>query len=232
MMESSSISYPPLALTGLTEQTYRVLKDKILRLELPPGSQISVPTTASALGVSRTPVNDALKRLAAEGMVEIVPRQGTFVSRLTARDIAEIFDMRLMIEVFCAESIIQAGKRARFLATVQPFMSAMERTADSSDSAGYDTFIKNDRAFHLTLVELTDNHRLLNTYTQLHVHTHTLRMHHVTEGGSRQAQIEHRAIVAAFEQADLAAARAAVRSHISGVGARILAVLEERGGQL
>src|SRR5919199_1438099 len=115
----TDITYQPLHYVDLTEQTYRGLKDKILRGELKPGTQISVPTTALALGVSRTPVNDALKRLANDGLVEIVPRQGTFVTQLTARDVAEIFDMRLMIELYAAEVVFQIGAVEQLLEAVQ-----------------------------------------------------------------------------------------------------------------
>jgi DNA-binding GntR family transcriptional regulator len=73
-MANSIITYQPLDYTDLTEQVYRILKDKILRRELEPGEQIAVPEVAFALGVSRTPITDALKRLASEGLVKIAPR--------------------------------------------------------------------------------------------------------------------------------------------------------------
>src|SRR5512136_2843678 len=98
--------YFPLDRTDLTERTYAVLKDRILTRRMEPGARVSVPEVASALGVSRTPVNDALKRLANEGLVEIVPRRGTFVTGLTASDVSELFDIRLLIEAHAVEAIV------------------------------------------------------------------------------------------------------------------------------
>lgn len=126
-MESSITTYQPLDYTDLTEQTYRILKDRILRNELLPGAQISVPEVALALGVSRTPVTDALKRLASDGLVDIFPRRGTFVSQLTARDVAEIFDIRLMIELSAAEFVFQSGAVQQCSSTLQVLLRNIDR---------------------------------------------------------------------------------------------------------
>lgn len=231
-MENPFISYQPLNYIDLTEQTYRVLKDKILQGELKPGAQISVPSTAVALGVSRTPVNDALKRLANDGLVEIVPRQGTFVTELTTRDVAEIFDMRLMIELYAAEAMFQAGTVDQVLAAFQAPMSGMQQAIAGDDFRDHEAFTINDQEFHATLVKATGNNRLIRTYTQLHANTHGARIHYLASGDAQETQNEHQAIVDAFYDRNPAEAKRALHTHITRVKNKILEVLEKRGGKL
>ncbi len=228
----TDINYQPLSYVDLTEQTYRVLKDKILRGELKPGAQIPVPTTAVALGVSRTPVNDALKRLENDGLVEIVPRQGTFVTELTSRDVDEIFDMRLMIELYAAEVVFQTGVVAQLLEAVQVPMAGMEEAIAGNDFEDHETFTIHDGNFHTALVKCTGNNRLIRTYVQLHANTHGARIHYIASGDAQETQKEHRAIVAAFQERNMAEVKSALRTHITRVRNNMLKVLEKRGGKL
>ncbi len=229
---NTNITYQPLNYLDLTEQTYRVLKEKILRGELKPGVQISVPTTAIALGVSRTPVNDALKRLANDGLVEILPRQGTFVTELTSRDVAEIFDMRLMIELYAVEVVFQRGGVAQLLDTLQGLMAAMEQAIAGNDFRDHETFASNDQDFHALLVKSIGNNRLFRTYTQLHANTHGARIHYFASSDAQETQNEHRAIMAGFQNGNVAEVTAALHTHISRVQNKILEVLAVRGGKL
>jgi DNA-binding GntR family transcriptional regulator len=231
-MATQESMYQPLEHVDLTEQTYRVLKDKILRGELRPGAQISVPQVALALGVSRTPVNDALKRLAGEGLVEIVPRHGSFVSQLTAHDLAEIYDLRLMIELYAAETIIEAGRADALLEAASEPLRAMDQALDGHTFRDYESFMANDRAFHTAIVRLAGNQRLLRSYTQLHVHTHGARIHFLDHDDAELTQREHAAIVEAFRQGSVDRAKAALHDHIASVKTRLLKILESRGGKL
>ncbi len=227
------LAYPPLDHTDLTEQTYKVLRDKILRRQLQPGEKISVEEAANGLGVSRTPVMVALQKLASEGLVEIIPRRGTFVTELTARDVAELFDIRLMIELYAAEFILKAGKADQFLANVKEMMAGMEQAIIHNNYGDYETFIARDRDLHLALVRLTENQHLVKIYRDMNVHMHVARAHYMKSvENARQAQREHEAIVGAFRNAALDEVREALRTHIGNVQARLLAILDEHGGRL
>lgn len=229
---STDTNYQPLSYVDLTEQTYRVLKDKILRGELEPGTQIPVPATAVALGVSRTPVNDALKRLENDGLVEIVPRQGTFVTELTSRDVAEIFDMRLMIELYAAEAVFRMGVVEQLLRAAQVSMAGMEEVIAGNGFGDHERFTVHDANFHTAWVKCTGNNRLLRTYVQLHANTHGARIHYIASDDVQETQKEHRAIVAAFQNGDVAEVKTALHKHITRVRNNILEVLEKRGGKL
>jgi len=92
-----------LELRSLQQQVHDQLLGRILRRELEPGERISPPDIAAALGVSITPVRDAVNQMAAEGLVTVTPRRGTVVSPVSIRDIEELYEIRLMVEPQAAE---------------------------------------------------------------------------------------------------------------------------------
>jgi DNA-binding GntR family transcriptional regulator len=227
------IAYPSLDRTDLTEQTYKVLRDRILRRQLKPGEKVSVAEVAGGLGVSRTPVITALQKLAGEGLVEIVPRRGTFVTELTARDVTEFFDIRTMIELYAAEFILKAGKTGQLFEDVKEAMVGMEHATNDDDYGDYEAFMASDRDLHLALVKLTENEHLLQIYSNLNVHIQVARTHYLNSvEKARQAQREHEAIMKAFGDGKADEVREALCTHIGYVKARILEILDERGGKL
>src|SRR4051812_37670327 len=92
-----------LELRSLQQQIHDRLLGRILRRELQPGERISPPEIAAALGVSVTPVRDAVNQMAAEGLVTVTPRRGRIVSPVSVRDIEELYEIRLMIEPQAAD---------------------------------------------------------------------------------------------------------------------------------
>jgi len=225
--------YFPLDRTDLTERTYAVLKERILTRRLEPGSRISVPEISSALGVSRTPVNDALKRLATEGLVEIIPRRGTFVTGLNASDVCELFDIRLLIESYAVEGIVSGGRSAEYLQAVSEPMARMRRAMVDDDYGDYETFVSGDRELHMTMVEMTRNQRLLEIYTDLNVHIQVTRAHYLESvENARQAYQEHEAILDGFRAESAEQVIAALRSHVVHVKSRMLDLLSQQGGSL
>src|SRR5579883_1759646 len=96
----------------LAGHCYATIREGILRRRFLPGERLVPDDLARELGTSRTPVQEALKRLALEGLVEIQPRRGTVVTRVTAKDVAELAEIRLMIEVHAAAAAVQRATRA------------------------------------------------------------------------------------------------------------------------
>lgn len=224
---------PPLDRTDLSERTYQVLKDQILQRQLQPGDRIYVDDVARRLGVSRTPVTDALKRLGVEGLVVTIPRRGFFVSSLTTHDVGELFDVRAVIELHAAGKIVGDGKAGEFLRRIEEPMTRMRRATVSGDYRDYPAFMEGDRDFHLALVELAQNARLSSVYAELNVHIQVSRAHYLnTVEDAVQALREHEAIIDAFRAGDRQAVESSLATHITNVKTRILALLDERGGQL
>jgi DNA-binding GntR family transcriptional regulator len=226
-------TYFPLDRTDLTERTYAVLKDRILTRRMEPGTRVSVPEIAAALGVSRTPVTDSLKRLATEGLVEIIPRRGTFVTGLSASDVCELFDIRLLIESHAVDTIIGSGQAAEYLRAVSEPMARMRQAMVEDDYGDYETFVSGDRELHMAMVEMTHNQRLLEIYTDLNVHIQVTRAHYLDSvENARQANQEHEDILAGFRDESAEQVKSALRSHVSNVKNRMLQLLAQHGGSL
>jgi DNA-binding GntR family transcriptional regulator len=165
--------------------------------------------------------------------VEIIPQRGTFVTELTARDVAELFDNRLMIELYAAEHILKTGKVAEYLKNIREPMTRMGQAMVDDDYRDYEAFIDADRDLHLALVTLTDNQRLIRLYRDLHVHIYVARVHYMDSvEKARQAYREHEAMVKAFRDGKLEQVQQALRDHIGNVKERILEILEQHGGKL
>jgi DNA-binding GntR family transcriptional regulator len=225
--------YPNLVFEDLTEQVHRILKERILKREIKPGQQISVPDVARALNVSRTPVTDALKRLAAEGLVVIKPRVGTFVTELTERDVAELFDICLMMELHAAEVILKTDRVDQLLADSTGPLRAMDEAIQDTDYRDYDTFITNDRELHLSLVRAANNSHLLRMYTNLNLHVHAARAYYVKNiENATEIQRQHKAIIEAFRAHDADQVQHILTLHITDVKERILNILDDLGGAL
>lgn len=223
----------PLNLTDLAEQTYEVLRENILRRQMKPGEKILVDEVARTLGISRTPVMDALKRLASDGLVEIVPRRGTFVTQLTTRDVAELFDIRCMIELYAADHILKDGRVDAFLEDIQEPVHAMQEAMTNGDYSDYEAFIAADREMHLRLVRHCQNQRLLQMYRDMNVHIQVARTHYLAlVQNAQQAHQEHLQIIKAFQDRDRLEVNRALYNHITHVKERILELLDEHEGRL
>ena len=90
---------PKLDNTNLWDKTYVILKDRILKRDFQADEKLSIPELASQLGVSRTPIRDALNRLETEGLVKTISKVGTFVNAIDTEDFLNIMDTRLMLEL-------------------------------------------------------------------------------------------------------------------------------------
>lgn len=219
--------FPHIDHTALSEKVYAVLKEKILKRELKPGEKVLIDEIAHQLGVSRTPVKDAVNRLALEGLVEKAARRGTFVTSLTSRDVAELFDLRLLLELYAAEKILEKGRSELFLAEMGKCMANMERAINGDAYLHYEAFMSWDRDLHLALIRLADNNRLLQIYQGLNIHIQIARAHYLySVEGALQAQQEHEAIYEAFNNGSWEQVKKALSTHINNVKTGALNSLE------
>ena len=220
------ITFPQIDHTALSDKVYEVLKKKILERELKPGDKVQVDEVAGQLGVSRTPVKDALNRLALEGLVEKVARRGTFVSTMSAKDVDDLFDLRLLMESFAAEQVLDKDKVDSFLAEMATCMANIDKIAQSDDP-DYDAYMTWNRDLHQFLVMLADNNRLLQMYESLNIPIQVARVHYLHSVESvTHTQQEHQAIYQAFENRDLEQVKRAIATHINSVRNAVLRGLE------
>ena len=216
-----------VTLTGvnLNEWVYGELRTRLLTRQEPPGGKLSLHALAAELGVSRSPVHHALTRLVSEGLLTVRPRRGYFVTPVTARAVAEGYDVRLALELLAAE------RSVRGLAESE--LARFAKLLDATDAAiSHEQWDAANAAFHEYQIDLAGNALLSRFYRELSVNLmmQVIRGGHVE--GHANLVTEHRHIVDAFSSGELAVATRAIREHIE-TGRRIaLDAIERAGGVL
>ncbi len=226
MAESSLVNQ--LNLTSLRDEVYDLLRRRILNNNYLPGYRFDLSTLETQLGISRTPLKEAMQRLERDGLVEIRPRRGTFVTRLDPSDVAEGFDVRHILECAAAKIVAQKATDEE-IAKFQAIHDEMNALLENGD---YQTIVQDyielDSRLHHYLVELTQNKRLQAVYQHVDTHLQIVRVRQkFSTPDSRQTQKEHEAMIVALKNRDAEAFCAAVGAHISLSKARTLMVLDD-----
>lgn len=208
---------------SLQQQAYRYIQEKILSGDLAEGSQVSELSLAREIGISRTPVRDAITQLQTEGFLDRVPRYGTVVRTLRRQEIIELYELREALECYAVEL---AAHRARpeDLRTLRWFCLETrllgERLRESGmevlDSEMMRRFLALDLGFHLHLIKAIGNQRILRTVVNLHVIRRLLgevRVGHDLRTIAISYRF-HRCILRAVERSDPEAARRWMSRHI------------------
>lgn len=198
---------------ALADQICEVLKRQILSGQLEPGRRLSLEEFAARFGVSVTPIRDALRLLAAEGLVELIPRRGAFVTRPCWDGLQEIYQMRQIIECAAVDAVIANGQEV--LPVLQSLLEQMAATNIGESHADYLTYIQLDQRFHQLMVDCLHNRRLSETYAGLGSHTLVARgLYSATHQRASETLAEHRRILAALQAGDRQGARAAIGDHL------------------
>jgi DNA-binding GntR family transcriptional regulator len=145
-----------------TTRVYQHLKRAILEQLHPGGTLLTEAEIADAVGVSRTPVREALLRLEAEGLVALYPKRGALVLPVSAREIDEVIEARTLVEGHAAGRIWP--RRAELARALEPLIDAMRTARDEGD---VHAFIEADRTFHAVVVETAGNSILTDLYHRL-----------------------------------------------------------------
>jgi len=182
------------------ERAYHELKFRILEGRLPPGTTLLEAEVANLLGLSRTPVREALIRLEEEGLVDVRPRHGVTVKAQSLDDLAEIYEVFSTLEVKAAALLARRGLGQAGLERLNSLMSQMERATRRDDIAHWSQL---DDSFHAELVALCGNARLQATLRQYWDQQYRARLAIVPlRPRPIQSDLEHRAIVAAIQAGD------------------------------
>lgn len=197
--------------SNLSQRIYEILKNQITNEELTPGQRLLDDKLASSFGVSRTPVREALTRLASEDLVEITPRSGIYVKKLTKKDVEEIYKIRKALEGLAAReatSIIDGKK----LEQLNLLLQKAERSLNSDD---YQPCIDFDVALHDSILKNCQNSRLYSIITNLNTLIHVFRVRVArNKEKAKQALSEHEAILNAIKARDPEKAEEIIMEHI------------------
>ncbi|MFD7920085.1 GntR family transcriptional regulator [Streptomyces sp. NPDC059740] len=190
------------------------LRARITSLRLPPGSPLSENELAAALDVSRTPVREALILLAEEGLVEVFPKLGSFVSRISVPAVLESQFVREAIEVAALRVAVERADDAA-LAALRDNL-ARQRAACADDDA--QAFWELDEEFHRTLMEASGHRTLWRTVTTAKAHLdRARRLSLPLPQRLRDLTGEHTAVVDALADRDAPRAEETLRAHLQGV---------------
>lgn len=191
------------------EKAYHFLKSEVLS---GPAAQagffINEQEIADRVGVSRTPIREALLMLAAEELVQLVPNRGAYIAPLTGKDLRELIELRGMLERFAAEKVLKADT-----VPLTEMREALARQAELQDAKA---FVELDTHFHTLLIKASDNDMLARTYETLwarQVRAGLIAMFGVAD--RRTAVLaEHQAILAGLATGDIGMTISAIDDHL------------------
>jgi DNA-binding GntR family transcriptional regulator len=210
-----------------TDRVYSALRQKVIDSELSPSSQILEQELAMMLGVSRTPLREALVRLENEGLLEIIPRHGVRIIPMSVADMKEIYQVLVSLESAAAAALASQAPSDAALNELDAIFDRMDELLKTSDITSW---ALEDERFHLKIVELAGNRRLReivsNCWDQAHrARMFTLRLQ--THPQPAQSMKEHRQIITALRKRDAARAESLLRSHRERGLARQIEIIEK-----
>jgi DNA-binding GntR family transcriptional regulator len=205
----------------LSDKAYHLIRQKIITLELPPLATIDEQALMQDLQLGRTPIREALQRLAVEDLVFFAPRRGIFVADISITDLQKIFEARVFLEGFCARLAAQRATPNQ-LDQIEGVIRDLKTLPDGDAKA----LMVIDERFHELLYEAADNEFVADTLRRLHALSFRL-WHLVLDrlGDIRGAMEQHIEIAEALKIKDETVAEALIKKHISDFQQEIKAVL-------
>ena len=206
-------------ITTIREQVYQILRDDICQGVYEPGTRLQEVDLATNLNVSRSPVREALRQLAADGLLLEIPNKGVYVKEFTVKDIEEIYDLRVMLEsygILHSTGHITSMRRERLLG----MLADMEADLQRGDLKSYTSI---DEQLHNHIVHLGDNSLINDTYDRVRSMNQQFRiLSLMDEQRFRESLDEHREIVHALVTGNLRRADEINRHHLELARATIL----------
>jgi DNA-binding GntR family transcriptional regulator len=218
----------PISRPSIRDDVYVLLRNGILNHIYPPGHRLDLDELEQQLQVSRTPLKEALHKLESEGLIQILPRRGTFVSEIDPKNIVESYDVRLALELFIAPIIVQkigADELARLRQILQQMHELL--TGSESDDT-IERYIDLDQDFHVQIVQISGNDRLIEIYRTIGGPLQMARLYQKFDRAVylHYTEPEHNAILQALEDRQDAALQAAFDAHVQRAKGRVLNLVD------
>jgi DNA-binding GntR family transcriptional regulator len=208
---------------GLTEWAYELIKELILTLQVAPGTHLQIENLAEQMGISRTPVREALLRLEQEGLTHVVPRVGVFVTNINKDDLEDIYELRELLESRATE------KAAEILTgdDLDHIDHLLEVSESAIEEGNIDKFLETEIAFHAILTEHARNRKLVAIMDSLRDLTYRWRILSLQSLENIQLSLnEHQNIAKALRQKDSVLAGKLMGDHIRAARDRISEALD------
>lgn len=236
-MSTSQPKPPPMIQRrNLGDDVYQILWSRIVSRDLHPGEKLSDLRLSNELGVSRTPVREALHRLLQDGVIRAEPNRGFFVTSFSARDIEEIFEIRAALEALALRTYLARNPDDDFSAELTE-LDEVEREiagAETDDQirAGNEQFLAADQGFHRTIVEHAGNERLVGLINGIWAQIAVFQKAGTHVPGYVEVAIrQHREIIGLLRDRKHDEAIDSLQAHIRDMKTRIIADLAGQDGE-
>jgi DNA-binding GntR family transcriptional regulator len=211
-------SYQPLR-----ELVFDALREAIIQGRLKPGERLMEIQLAEELGVSRTPVREAIRKLELEGFLVMIPRKGAYVAGISVKDIVNIFEVRAALESLAAGLAAERITEEELEQLERALVYISEASANNLSAV-----VQTDISFHELIYKASRNQRLVQIVTHLQEQIQRFRTASLAQPGRTRTVIEeHRKIVEAISERNVELARTLAREHIENAEYSLLSAMRE-----
>lgn len=226
MAKKEAVALSPTSATrSSTNDVYELLRRKILEHTIPPATKINILQLSKELGVSATPIREALRLLQGDNLLVATSNKGYATTEtLDLKGVRDLFELRLLIEPWAAR--VAASNRLQ-----NPGVELKDEIASFNPKSGsiQHEMFGHDTRFHKAILGTTENETVIQAFEQAHCHLHLFRMYR--DDWDWKASIEqHKAIAQAIANGDPAAAEEAMRNHLNSAYSRFIAIMPKDGG--
>ncbi|MCP1437244.1 DNA-binding GntR family transcriptional regulator [Erwinia persicina] len=196
---------------SLNEQAYLAFRHRLITLRYKPGDYLNTAQVMDDLEMGRTPINQAIHRLATEGLLQIIPRKGVMVAPLSIDDALELIEVRLVNETLCAQLASQKVNKAH----LNQLRELNQQIGLAGGSRNREKMMLLDREFHQVLADIAGNRRLADILSVIHAQAQRFWATTLSSVSHMDEVIaEHNEIIAALASGDIQRVTAATRAHI------------------
>ena len=218
----------PIRLEGyqpLRDMVFDVLMSAIMQGQLSPGERLLEVQLADEMGVSRTPVREAIRRLELEGLVVMVPRKGAYVAGLSINDVEEVYEIRTVLETLAVRLAAQRMQPADYAQLDE----LAEKMCATWQEGNVDNWVSLDASFHELLYKFSRNERLVSMMSNIMEQLSRYRIISLANVEVRHNSLsEHQDLIEALKRHDSEAAAAAVEKHIENTKQSLVNMLKEK----
>lgn len=226
LLESGRRVSPGRARGRLADEVYDTLLGQLMSLRIVPGSRVTIDALARELGVSQTPIRDALNRMETDGLVVRVPHAGYRIPPQISRErFEDMLEIRLLLEPAAARRAAEHASSAQ-VSELRRMLEEMAELVNGDRHLAYGTFGLRDAAFHDLVAQSAGNQLVREALARLHTHVHLFRLLYDTQV-TFLAMGEHDAVIAAIAGRDPDGAAYAMRQHILLSGDRFRRLFDE-----
>src|SRR5436190_13757252 len=208
-MANAILSPPAGEAASFADRAYYAIRELIVTLELPPGATVREPELTERLGIGRTPVREALRRLAQERLIEVFPRRGMFVTKVDVRDLARLCEVRMALEPEAARLAAERATQADL-----EEMNVLLAELDGPRRPDHRALIDLDERIHRAIYHASHNPFLVETLEEYYAHVLRIWMVALARTDLRAAVGGHHAVLEAVVSGNGARAARLMREHV------------------